>query len=87
MIFDVEGTDVTPAGLNIGDRIALFIIKHIAGVVTHFETFVADFSNNARAIGPGRCVSTVLLNHNHDTGLSGMWSDPFQRVDKHAVLT
>src|SRR5437899_383730 len=61
MIFNGESADVAPAGLNIGDRILVFVIEYVAGVIANGYARVSDFGDNAGAVLAGGRIASVLL--------------------------
>src|SRR5437764_10648415 len=66
MILDRKSANLAPAGPNIRERIEVFVIHDVAGIVADLETFVADFVHNTRAT-LSRCrVPPVLLDYYRD---------------------
>ena len=75
-----------PAGLDIGDRIVVLIVEHIAGVVADLHALIAHLRDDAGAVGSGSRIATVLLDNDRHTRAAGNRPKFLQIADPDLVL-
>src|SRR5260370_3290926 len=78
VVLDGEGTDLLPAGVNVGNWIVVFIVQHVAGVIADLHCVITDFGNDAGAIGPRCGIAAMLFDHDGHAGAARNWPQLLQ---------
>src|SRR5215471_14974560 len=86
VVFDTERANVLPAGLNIGDRIVIFVIKNVARVIADLHTCLIYFRRDADTIRSRRRLAAMLLDHEHHASVSSHGSQLLQVLDPDLPL-
>ena len=71
VVLDAEAADLVGARLDVGDRVDVEVVHHVAGVVVDLDPLVGDLADDRGAGGAGAGLAAVLLDDDRHAVVAG----------------